>query len=373
MIAEVLARLRHHAVVGGDDQQEHVDAGGARHHRAHEPLVPRHVDDRQPPAGRERERRVAELDRDAARLLLRQPVGVDPGQRGDERRLAVVDVAGRAEGQRLISRHWSSVRVRQSSSTRPSRTTRHHGRVGRAQCGCSASPPVERAGEARKLEQRHGPAADPGDARDDRRRRAARPAAGRASRTASADSAAAAQDGDLAQGALRVAVELERRLEGRERQLVDPHRPRAADGGGCARRRRRCRRSRRPAGRRAACRPRSRPTVAPASIELRAVGSSARSGRSSSWPEPRSSTSGRPCFAASAASSSSRGEAVKPTMRKFDWCTRTSAAVSGADRAPRSRAATCGWSCRPRPAARPTGRGCRGCGSRRRSRSARRG
>ena len=26
MIAEVLARLRHHAVVGGDDEQEHVDA-----------------------------------------------------------------------------------------------------------------------------------------------------------------------------------------------------------------------------------------------------------------------------------------------------------------------------------------------------------
>ena len=37
----------------------------------------------------------------------------------------------------------------------------------------------------------------------------------------------------------------------------------------------------------------------------------------------------RPCLAARAASSSSRGEAVKPTMRKFDWCTRTSAAVSG--------------------------------------------
>ena len=54
-----------------------VDPGRAGDHRAHEALVAGHVDDRQPPAGRQRERRVAELDRDAARLLLRQPVGVD--------------------------------------------------------------------------------------------------------------------------------------------------------------------------------------------------------------------------------------------------------------------------------------------------------
>ena len=39
--------------------------------------------------------------------------------------------------------------------------------------------------------------------------------------------------------------------------------------------------------------------------------------------------SGRPCLAASAASSASAGAAVKPTMRKFDWWTRRIAAVSG--------------------------------------------
>ena len=77
----VLARLGHHAVVGGDDHQVQVDAGRARDHRAHEALVPGHVDDRQPPARRQRQRRVAELDRDAARALLRQPVGVDAGER----------------------------------------------------------------------------------------------------------------------------------------------------------------------------------------------------------------------------------------------------------------------------------------------------
>jgi hypothetical protein len=50
----VLARLRHHAVVGGDDEQEQVDAGRARDHRADEALVPGHVDERQQPFPRRR-------------------------------------------------------------------------------------------------------------------------------------------------------------------------------------------------------------------------------------------------------------------------------------------------------------------------------
>jgi hypothetical protein len=41
--------------------------------------------------------REAEIDRDAALALLLQPIGVDAGQRLDERRLAVVDVAGGAD------------------------------------------------------------------------------------------------------------------------------------------------------------------------------------------------------------------------------------------------------------------------------------
>ena len=42
---EVLARLRHHAVVGRDDQQHEVDAGRAGQHVVHELLVPGHVDE----------------------------------------------------------------------------------------------------------------------------------------------------------------------------------------------------------------------------------------------------------------------------------------------------------------------------------------
>ena len=80
--------------------------GRAGDHRAHEALVAGHVDDRQPPPRRQLERREAELDRDPARLLLGQPVGVDAGERAHERGLAVVDVAGGAEGQRVHG--WNS-------------------------------------------------------------------------------------------------------------------------------------------------------------------------------------------------------------------------------------------------------------------------
>ena len=73
---QVLARLRHHAVVGRDAQQEQVDAGRAGDHRAHEALVARHVDDRQRAPARQVERREAQLDRDPALALLGQAVGV---------------------------------------------------------------------------------------------------------------------------------------------------------------------------------------------------------------------------------------------------------------------------------------------------------
>ena len=44
---QVLARLRHDAVVAGDAEQRQVDAGRAGDHRADEALVARHVDDRE--------------------------------------------------------------------------------------------------------------------------------------------------------------------------------------------------------------------------------------------------------------------------------------------------------------------------------------
>ena len=44
---QMLHRLRHHAVVGGHDQQEEIDARCAGHHGAHKAFVSGHVDDAQ--------------------------------------------------------------------------------------------------------------------------------------------------------------------------------------------------------------------------------------------------------------------------------------------------------------------------------------
>ena len=123
---EVLVRLWPSALARVDDEQEEVDAGRARDHRPHEALVARHVDDGEPAPVRELERRVAEVDRDPAPLLFRQPVGVLSGQRPHEPRLPMVDVTGGPDRERhqrrlIMSRHgfcsqspWIS-----SSATKP--------------------------------------------------------------------------------------------------------------------------------------------------------------------------------------------------------------------------------------------------------------
>ena len=90
---EVLVRLRPRALSSVDDEEEEVDPRCARDHVPDEPLVSRNVDQREPAAVGEDERRVAEVDRDPTLALLGQPVCVLPGQRPDEPRLAVVDVA----------------------------------------------------------------------------------------------------------------------------------------------------------------------------------------------------------------------------------------------------------------------------------------
>ena len=97
---EVLVRLWPRTLARVDDEQEEVDPGGPRHHRPHEALVARHVDHRQAAPVGQLERRVPEIDRDAATLLLGQAVRVLPGQRAHEPRLPVIDVTGSADRQR---------------------------------------------------------------------------------------------------------------------------------------------------------------------------------------------------------------------------------------------------------------------------------
>jgi hypothetical protein len=93
----MLDGLRHHAVIGGHDHQRVVHIADPRQHVLEEALVARHVDKADQLAVRQRHIGKTEIDREAARLLLRQPVGVDAGQRANERRLAMVDMSGRRD------------------------------------------------------------------------------------------------------------------------------------------------------------------------------------------------------------------------------------------------------------------------------------
>ena len=90
---EMLARLRHDAVIGRHHKDDEVDAGGAGEHGAHQLLVARHVDETERAAIGVTLVGETEIDGDAALLFLGQPIGVDSRQRFDERGLAVVDMA----------------------------------------------------------------------------------------------------------------------------------------------------------------------------------------------------------------------------------------------------------------------------------------
>jgi len=94
---QVLARLRHHAFVGGDDEEREVDAADTGEHVLDEALVAGDVDDAHFVAARQPQPGETEVDRQAARLLLFPAVGVDAGEGLDERGLSVVDVSRSAD------------------------------------------------------------------------------------------------------------------------------------------------------------------------------------------------------------------------------------------------------------------------------------
>ncbi len=121
---EVLDRLRHHAVVGGDGEQDEIDAGRAGEHVMNEALVPRHVDEADDRAICRRQIGKAEIDRDAARFFFLQAVGVDPGQRAHERGLAVVDMAGGADDHDAASGRDAAARRSASATSAGERSAR---------------------------------------------------------------------------------------------------------------------------------------------------------------------------------------------------------------------------------------------------------
>jgi len=107
----MLLGLRHPAIVGGHDQESQVDRADAGDHVLDEVLMARHVDD--PENKRRRRRRRGgkfqlgkpEIDRDPARFLFRQSIGIGPRQRLDERTLAVIDVSGGSDNVVLTVGH----------------------------------------------------------------------------------------------------------------------------------------------------------------------------------------------------------------------------------------------------------------------------
>ena len=105
-------------VVGRPHEEEQVEPRRARRHGADETLVARHVDEADRVAPGHRQIGEAEVDGDAAPLLLRQPVGVGSRQRPDQGRLAVVDVAGGADDH--AAPPGSGAAARRSASARPS-------------------------------------------------------------------------------------------------------------------------------------------------------------------------------------------------------------------------------------------------------------
>ncbi len=95
---QMLARLRHHAIVGRDQQQRMVDTRSAGEHRMHKSFVTRDIDEADAfiePG--HIEKRIAQLDADATLFFFRQAVRVDTGQGTHERGLAVIDVPRRAD------------------------------------------------------------------------------------------------------------------------------------------------------------------------------------------------------------------------------------------------------------------------------------
>ena len=362
----MLARLRPRSLAGVDHEQEQVDPGRSGDHRAHEPLVPGDVDQRQPPPVRELERRVAELDRDPAPLLLGQPVGVLAGQGPHEPRLAVVDVPGGAYRERhaaiacATSSASASVSVRQSSSVRPSRTSAITGGSCRRNAGGQLL--LDRAGEARQLGERQRAAAGSRDGLLDLAADGAGEALG----------AAADRRDRLAQHAQHrdlvgtVERERERPLERGQRQLV------RAQGA-----------VERMAAQlldevRAACDdPRLRPAEQLVPREADEVGAGRRARRrASARPRRRRGrrSRGRRAAAARACAPPPRARravaARRSRRRGSSTGARAAAAPSPGRSHARSRPPASGSSSRPRRGVRRSGRARPGSGSRRRSRSA---
>ena len=384
---QVLARLRHHAVIGG-----HAPAETDRSRSPRRPSCARsaRARARRPPtaaARRQFQARIAQLDRDASLPLLRQSVGVVPVSPSTSAVLpwsmwpAVPSVSGgarsrhRARGSARARGHRSasSSRACAGRAAAPPSLRADHGRVAGAQrarelVGARPAPGPPRTTGPGQLEQRQRAAADARRPPRSRSppvrcrealgaRRAARASLAVEHRAAPAARAARAQGRGTAaasppappatacRSARRAPADAAARAD---RRLGPDHHPRL-------------RAAEQLVAREARRAPRPRAT------ERRTGGSSASSGTpSASTPDPTSSITGSP-----SPHSSSIADLLDEADRAEVRLVRAQdRAGLRPDRRARSRPAASGSWCRPRPAARPTVRRLRGSGTTRRSRPA---
>ncbi len=91
---QMLLGLRLPPLVGGHHEQDEPHRTDAGEHVRDEALVTGNVDEPHVAAARQFAPGVPEVDRETPPLLLGEPIRVHAGEGGDQRRLAVVDVAG---------------------------------------------------------------------------------------------------------------------------------------------------------------------------------------------------------------------------------------------------------------------------------------
>jgi hypothetical protein len=80
---EMLARLGLDGFIGRHDEQDEIYSGDAGEHVLDEALMAGNIDEAEPQRGRELQVGEADIDGDAAALLLFEAVGVDAGERFD--------------------------------------------------------------------------------------------------------------------------------------------------------------------------------------------------------------------------------------------------------------------------------------------------
>ena len=315
--------------------------------------------------GGQLERREAELDRDAARALLRQAVGVRPRSAPRPapscrdrcaRRSRASAASGRvssparrarAAHDEFEPRPRRSCAGRAALRRRCTRATTGGSPARRRACSSSGAdrartsprPPGPRARAAAATRRPRGRPRRDAPRRRRRRRRDRRRAGARARASSSAcERAQHLQHRDVATERCRVAVQPQRRLERRERELVDPQRARQRVRAHALDRLAAGRRRSRPAGPPSSLSPEKQTSVRAGARRSRAPAGSSRStarGRRCVVPARRSRGRRSPAAAcrASAQSASIATSSVKPTVRKLEACTRISAAVSRTDRA----------------------------------------